>query len=117
MEYIPLVLEPESRMYTDPVVVVDFQSLYPSIVIAYNLCFSTCVGRPAHSRVGWGVVPGTPGVGLPLGVVSYATPEGVLGRDLKGEDVTVTPNGVGFVPSRVRRGVMPRLLDEILNTR
>ena len=47
-EALPLVMEPESRFYGDPVVVLDFQSLYPSLVIAYNLCYSTCVGRPAH---------------------------------------------------------------------
>jgi DNA polymerase zeta len=47
-EALPLVLEPESRFYSDPVVVLDFQSLYPSLVIAYNLCYTTCVGRPAH---------------------------------------------------------------------
>lgn len=44
-ECIPLTLEPESCFYTDPVLVVDFQSLYPSIMIAYNYCFSTCLGR------------------------------------------------------------------------
>ena len=44
-ECIPLTLEPESRFYADPVVVVDFQSLYPSIMNAHNYCFSTCVGR------------------------------------------------------------------------
>nr|CAH7768167.1 unnamed protein product [Callosobruchus chinensis] len=44
-EYIPLLLEPESRMYNDPVIVLDFQSLYPSIIIAYNYCFTTCLGR------------------------------------------------------------------------
>jgi DNA polymerase zeta len=44
-EYIPLIMEPESRFYSDPVIVLDFQSLYPSIMMAYNYCFSTCLGR------------------------------------------------------------------------
>lgn len=48
MEALPLVMEPESRFYPDPILVLDFQSLYPSIVIAYNLCYSTCMGKPPH---------------------------------------------------------------------
>jgi len=44
-ECIQLVLEPESKFYVDPVIVVDFQSLYPSIIIAYNYCYSTCLGK------------------------------------------------------------------------
>ncbi|KAG5883182.1 hypothetical protein JTB14_018199 [Gonioctena quinquepunctata] len=44
-EYIALVLEPESKLYNDPVIVLDFQSLYPSIIIAYNYCFTTCIGK------------------------------------------------------------------------
>ena len=49
LEALPLILEPESRMYCSPVVVLDFQSLYPSLVIAYNLCYTTCLGRQRHA--------------------------------------------------------------------
>ena len=42
---IPLTLEPESKFYTDPLAVLDFQSLYPSVIIAFNICFTTCLGR------------------------------------------------------------------------
>ena len=41
----PLVLEPRSAFYSSPVVVLDFTSLYPSLMIAYNLCYSTYAGR------------------------------------------------------------------------
>lgn len=44
-------MEPKSQFYTDPVIVLDFQSLYPSMVLAYNLFYTTCLGRfakPAH---------------------------------------------------------------------
>ena len=31
--------------------------------------------------------------------------------------MTISPNGVVFVKDHVRRGIMPRMLEEILNTR
>jgi DNA polymerase elongation subunit (family B) len=44
-ECMPLIMEPASAFYSSPLVVLDFQSLYPSIMIAYNYCYSTCLGR------------------------------------------------------------------------
>ncbi|GLT50443.1 hypothetical protein SLA2020_239300 [Shorea laevis] len=103
MECLPLVMEPESGFYADPVVVLDFQSLYPSMIIAYNLCFCTCLGKIAPSKANT------------LGVSPFMPDPNVL-RDLK-DKMLLTPNGVMYVPSKVRKGVLPRLLEEILSTR
>ena len=46
-ECMPLIMEPLSAFYNGPLLVLDFQSLYPSIMIAYNYCYSTCLGRAA----------------------------------------------------------------------
>jgi DNA polymerase elongation subunit (family B) len=45
LEVQALTLEPKSGHLKDPVVVCDFTALYPSLVIAYNLCYSTCAGK------------------------------------------------------------------------
>ncbi|URD83628.1 DNA polymerase [Musa troglodytarum] len=87
MECLPLVMEPESNFYEDPVVVLDFQSLYPSMIIAYNLCFSTCLGK---------VVPSKSNV---LGVSSYSADPHFF-KDLN-EQLLLTPNGVMYVPSKI----------------
>jgi DNA polymerase zeta len=44
-EYIAYVQEPPKNIFYDPVIVLDFQSLYPSIMIGYNICYSTCLGK------------------------------------------------------------------------
>ncbi|KAI3848221.1 hypothetical protein MKX03_003499 [Papaver bracteatum] len=103
MECLPLVMEPESGFYADPVVVLDFQSLYPSMIIAYNLCFSTCLGK---------VIPSKENT---LGVSKYV-PDPQLLANLK-DQIMLTPNGVMYVTSKIRKGVLPRLLEEILSTR
>lgn len=33
-------MEPQSAFYKGPLLVMDFQSLYPSVMIAYNYCYS-----------------------------------------------------------------------------
>lgn len=77
MEAIPLVMEPESRLYVDPVIVLDFQSLYPSQIIAYNLCYSTCLGRPAHASAG--------NAPIRLGAQTYGQPKGTMAAGLSAD--------------------------------
>lgn len=109
-EYIPLILEPESRFYTDPVIVLDFQSLYPSIIIAYNYCFSTCLGRVEHLlRASYQP--------FEFGAYQLRVSPSRLQFLLENDLITVSPCGVAFVKSSIREGVLPRMLKEILDTR
>lgn len=123
MECLPLVMEPESRMYTSPVIVLDFQSLYPSQVIAYNLCFSTCLGKTKHydGEFEAPAGPAAAAAGVRLGIRDvYAPPSFGLAREELGLDVdklVITPNGTAFAPPEARLGILPRLLREILDTR
>ena len=39
-------IEPKKGFYREPVATLDFASLYPSIMMAHNLCYSTLARRP-----------------------------------------------------------------------
>ena len=41
------VIEPIKGYHRDPVAVLDFESLYPSIMLAYNMCVSTMIFSPS----------------------------------------------------------------------
>jgi DNA polymerase zeta len=110
LEVIPLVMEPSSRLYTSPVIVLDFRSLYPSVIIAYNLCYSTCLGKIAKNSEGTGTTRKRLGA-----VDDYSLPPGVLG-ELKGK-LNLSPNEVMFAQRSTRQGILPRMLTEILEAR
>lgn len=107
-EFLPLILEPESKFYADPVIVLDFQSLYPSMIIAYNYCFSTCLGRVEH------LGKNTP---FEFGATNLKIPPKYLKKLLNENKITFSPCGVAFVGRDVRKGILPKMLEEILNTR
>lgn len=46
------VIEPRRGYYADPVSTLDFASLYPSIMMAHNLCYTTLVQPGAKERLG-----------------------------------------------------------------
>lgn len=94
-ECIPLTLEPESKFYTEPVAVLDFQSLYPSVIIAYNICFTTCLGRvDSIGKEG----------SFKFGCGSLFVPDKLLKTLDIEKDIYVAPNGVAFVKPHIRKG-------------
>ncbi|EJD74935.1 DNA polymerase [Loa loa] len=111
-ETLPLTMEPESGFYRDPVIVLDFQSLYPSIIIAYNYCFTTCLGKISHVE---NIC--SPNRLIEFGGLQYNCPIDDIVSMLTANKLHVSPTGAIFCQRTVRRGLMPVMLEEILNTR
>lgn len=119
-------LEPESGHIMCPVVVCDFTALYPSLIIAYNLCFSTCAGQLEYHSTRSEMAMEGKSTGK-VGPMSY--PEDrtatVLKHHIKSTGVQsvkknrmyVTPSRSMFVAESVVKGVLPQVLDEMLSTR
>lgn len=104
LECLPLVMEPQSNFYTSPVLVFDFQSLYPSIMIAYNYCYSTFLGRVVDWR----------GANK-MGFMNYERQKRLL--EFMKDDINVAPNGIMYVKQHIRRSLLAKMLAEILETR
>ncbi|KAJ4298456.1 DNA polymerase zeta [Collariella sp. IMI 366227] len=104
LECLPLVMEPQSAFYTSPLLVLDFQSLYPSVMIAYNYCYSTCLGRVVSWR-------GT----NKMGFTEYQRREGLL--KLLKDYINISPNGMMYVKPEIRKSLLAKMLTEILETR
>uniref|UniRef100_A0A915CSK1 DNA polymerase n=1 Tax=Ditylenchus dipsaci TaxID=166011 RepID=A0A915CSK1_9BILA len=114
-ETLPLNLEPESGIYRDPVVVLDFQALYPSICIAYNYCYTTCLGKISNLQ---SAVTNNCGSSITLGALDYQTCSIEKIKELlSSEALNVSPMGGVFVKSSVRQGLLGIMLSELLETR
>ncbi|KAJ6085618.1 hypothetical protein N7499_005247 [Penicillium canescens] len=104
LECLPLVMEPQSDFYTSPLLVLDFQSLYPSVMIAYNYCYSTFLGRAAHWR------------GRDkMGVLDYQRQPRLL--ELLKDKINIAPNGMMYAKHEARQSLLAKMLSEILETR
>lgn len=106
LECIPMVMEPISQYYNSPLLVLDFQSLYPSIIIAYNYCYSTLLGRLKNYSE---KVPN------PIGAGKVKVPPELL--KLLENDITLSPNGLMFAKSTVRKSLLAKMLADLLDTR
>ncbi len=120
-----MTLEPKSGFHFDPVVVCDFTALYPSLIIAYNLCYSTIAGKlEYHSTRKEMCMKGR--TTHKLGPFDYEEMKTafVLKQHMKKDkdtsahdSVYCLPTGSIFVSEDVVQGVLPTLLDEMLSTR
>ena len=81
-----VVIEPTRGYFQDPVAVLDFASLYPSIMMAHNLCYSTLI-QPYKLK------------------------------DLDVQKYEKTPNGDYFIKRGVMRGVLPQILEDLVQAR
>ncbi|KAK2170976.1 hypothetical protein NP493_1118g00000 [Ridgeia piscesae] len=82
------VIEPVKGYYDTPIATLDFSSLYPSIMMAHNLCYTTLLNESAIKREG-------------------LTPDQFI----------KTPSGNYFVKSPVRKGLLPEILENLLGAR
>ena len=104
LECLPLVMEPQSAFYNSPLLVLDFQSLYPSVMIAYNYCYSTFLGRITNWR----------GMNK-MGFTEYKRQQGLLA--LLQDYINIAPNGMMYVKTEIRKSLLAKMLTEILETR
>ncbi|RYP33391.1 hypothetical protein DL767_004796 [Monosporascus sp. MG133] len=104
LECLPLVMEPQSAFYNSPLLVLDFQSLYPSVMIAYNYCYSTFLGRIVSWRGA-----------SKMGFTDYQRQEGLL--SLLQDYINIAPNGMMYCKPEVRKSLLAKMLTEILETR
>lgn len=82
------VIEPVRGYYDVPIATLDFSSLYPSIMMAHNLCYTTLLNRAS-----------------------------IQAFNLSEDDYTLTPNGDYFVKEAKRKGILPTILNELLTAR
>ncbi|KAJ3090892.1 DNA-directed DNA polymerase delta [Quaeritorhiza haematococci] len=83
------VIEPEKGFYECPIATLDFTSLYPSIMMAHNLCYSTYLASKKY----------------------------VEELKLSSEQYSVSPNGDIFVKPDVRKGLLPTILENLISAR
>ena len=85
---IKLITFSSCRYYDVPIATLDFASLYPSIMMAHNLCYSTLL-----------------------------SPQSISAYGLNPDDFIKTPSGDLFVKSKVRKGLLPTILEDLISAR
>ena len=138
-KFTPIVIEPPKNFIFNPVIVLDFQSLYPSIMIGYNICFSTCLGKLEDKKIDFG--NDNNDKYKKLGVYKYnKNIYEMLKKDFEKskfynkdetniekqennfyeflkENTFISPNRILYIKKNIKEGLIPIILNELLLTR
>ncbi|GFR97478.1 DNA polymerase [Elysia marginata] len=82
------VIEPNKGYYDIPIATLDFASLYPSIMMAHNLCYTSLLNTSTIKK-----------------------------EELTPDQYIKTPSGNYFCKSSVRKGLLPAILEQLLSAR
>jgi DNA polymerase delta subunit 1 len=82
-----IVIEPKRGYYTHPIATLDFASLYPSIMMAHNLCYTTFVPTEKEAA------------------------------KFSPDQIQKTPDGYWFIRKEVKKGILPIILEELIGAR
>lgn len=82
------VIEPKRGYYNDPIATLDFSSLYPSIIMAHNLCYTTLLTITKKKEL-----------------------------NIQEDQITTTPSNSLFIKGAVRKGILPEILENLLTAR
>ncbi|KAG8921339.1 DNA-directed DNA polymerase delta [Tulasnella sp. 417] len=83
------VIEPKRGYYPMPIATLDFSSLYPSIMMAHNLCYTTLLDKAAIDRL----------------------------KLVEQVDYVRTPNNDFFATTNRRKGLLPTILEDLITAR
>ena len=108
------VIEPKKGYYDVPIATLDFSSLYPSIMMAHNLCYTTLLRKDF-----------VPQSGLVRDVDYIQTPNGGTSASLTFVSLSFwfrTYSRLGpcldfFVTTKKRKGLLPTILEDLITAR
>ncbi|KAG9047307.1 DNA-directed DNA polymerase delta [Tulasnella sp. UAMH 9824] len=83
------VIEPKRGYYPMPIATLDFSSLYPSIMMAHNLCYTTLLDKTMIDRL----------------------------KLVEQVDYVRTPNNDFFATPNRRKGLLPTILEDLITAR
>lgn len=98
------VIEPKKGYYDVPIATLDFSSLYPSIMMAHNLCYTTLLDRSTVDRLG-----------LVKDVDYITTPNNGLYFYLSLQLLSTLTDM--FATTKKRKGLLPMVLEDLISAR